>query len=30
MQTIVFGMDQQWDPAMRHWELSLVTYDGAW
>ena len=26
MQTIAFGMDNQWD----HWELHLVTYDGAW
>ena len=30
MQTIVFGMDKQWDPAVQHWELCLVTYDGAW
>ena len=30
MQTIAFGMDEQWDPAVLHWELYLVTYDGAW
>ena len=21
MQTIAFGMDKQWDPAVSHWEL---------
>ena len=21
MQTIVFEMDKQWDPAVQHWEL---------
>ena len=28
IQNVAFGMDQQWDPAVQHWELSLVTYDG--
>ena len=28
MQNVAFGMDQQWDPAVQHWELCLVTYDG--
>ena len=26
MQTIAFGMDKQWDPAVQHWEPCLVTY----
>ena len=30
MQTIAFGMDKQWDAAVLHWELYVVTYDGAW
>ena len=30
MQTIAFGMDKQWDPAVYHWKLYLVTYDRAW
>ena len=25
MQTIVFEMDKQWDPAVSHWELYLAT-----
>ena len=29
MQTIAFGMGKQWDPAVQHWELRLVTCDGA-
>ena len=29
MQTFAFGVDQQWDPAVQHRELYLVTYDGA-
>ena len=29
-ETIAFGMDKQCDPAVSHWELRLVTYDGAW
>ena len=29
MQTIAFGMDKQWDPAVWHRELCLVTCDGA-
>ena len=29
MQIIAFGMDMQWDPAVQHWELRLVTCDGA-
>ena len=28
MQNVAFGMDQQWDPAVYHWELFLITYDG--
>ena len=28
MQNVAFGMDQQWDPAVQHWELCVVTYDG--
>ena len=27
MQTIVFGLDKQWDPAVQHRELYLVTCD---
>ena len=30
MQTIAFGVDKQWDPAVQHWELGLVTCDRAW
>ena len=30
MQTLVFGMNKQWDPAVEHWELYLVIYDGSW
>ena len=30
MQTIAFGMNKQWDPALQHWGLDLVTYEGAW
>ena len=30
MQTIAFGVDKQWNPALQHWELFLVTCDGAW
>jgi len=30
MQPIAFGTDKQWDPAVEHWELYLITYDGAW
>ena len=30
MQTIAFGMGKQWDPDVKHWEIYLVTYDGAW
>ena len=30
MQTIAFGMDKQWDPAVWHRELYLVTCDGTW
>ena len=30
MQTIAFGVDKQWDSAVEHKELYLVTYDGAW
>ena len=29
MQTIAFGMDKQWDPAVEHWELYLITCDEA-
>ena len=29
MQTIAFGMDKWWDPAVLHWELYLVTCDRA-
>ena len=29
-ETIAFGMDKQWDPAVYHRELYLVTYDEAW
>ena len=28
--TIAFGMNKQWDPAVEHWELYLVIYDGSW
>ena len=28
MQNVAFGMDQQWDPAVQHWEFYLVNYDG--
>ena len=28
MQNAAFGMDQQWDPAVQHWELCLVNYNG--
>ena len=30
MQTIAFGVGKQWDPALKHRELCLVTYDGIW
>ena len=30
MQTIAFGVDKQWDPAVQHWQLYVVTCDGAW
>ena len=30
MQTIAFGMYKQWDPAVEHWELYLVSCNGAW
>ena len=30
MQTIASGVDKQWDPAVQHWELYLVTCDGTW
>ena len=30
MQTIALGMDKQWDPAVKHWELYLITDDGSW
>ena len=30
MQTIAFGVEKQWDPAVQHCKLYLVTYDGAW
>ena len=30
MQTIAFGMDKQWDPAIQYWEIYLVAYGGAW
>ena len=30
MQTIASGMDKQWDSAVQHQELYLVTYDGTW
>ena len=30
MQTTAFGVDKQWDPAVEHRELYLVTCDGAW
>ena len=30
MQTIAFGMDEHWDPAVQRWELYLVTCDGTW
>ena len=29
MQTSAFGIDKQWDPAIQHWKLCLVTCDGA-
>ena len=29
MQTLAFGMNREWDPAVQCWELCLVTYDGA-
>ena len=29
MQTIVLGMDLQWDLAVQHWELCLDTYNAA-
>ena len=25
-----FGVDKQWDPAVYHRELNLVSYDGIW
>ena len=28
IETIAFGIDKQWDPAVYHLELYLVTYDG--
>ena len=28
-QTFAFRMNKQCDPAVQHWELYLVTYDGA-
>ena len=28
MQNVAFGMDQEWDPAVQHWELCPVTYYG--
>ena len=30
MQTIAFGVDKQWDPAVLHRELYLITCDGTW
>ena len=30
MQAVAFGVDRQWDAAVWHWELYLVTYDTAW
>ena len=30
MQTIAFGVDKQWDPAIKLRELYLVTCDGTW
>ena len=30
MQIIAFGVDKQWDPAVKHRELYLVIYDGTW
>ena len=30
MPTTAFGMDKKWDPAVEHWELYVVTCDGAW
>ena len=30
MHTIAFGMDKQWDPAVQHRELYMVTYDGGY
>ena len=29
MQTFAIAMDKQRDPAVQHWELELVAYDGA-
>ena len=30
MQTTEFGVDKQWDPAIRDWELYPVSCDGTW
>ena len=30
MQTVAFGVDKQWDPAIQHRKLYLVTCDGIW
>ena len=30
MQTIAFGVDKQWDPAVEQRELYPVTCDGTW
>ena len=30
MQTIAFGVDKQWDAAVWHRELYLVSSDGIW
>ena len=30
MQTIAFGVDKQWDSAVKHKELYLVICDGIW
>ena len=30
MQTMEFGVGKQWDPAIQHSELYLVTCDGKW
>ena len=30
MQTIIFSMDDKWDPSVQHWELYPISWDRTW